>query len=416
MYRSEFLERDLAILQEISRAIVVSDDVGTIACLMLDLAIRHTGAEKGSLMLLDGNQELSILDSRGIDPSLAATYRVRVGEGVAGMVARSGEAVLVEDIRTDARFLSVGRDRYRTRSFISCPILGEVGVLGVLNINDKISGEPFTPLEFSLLKIVASQAAIALKNARLLHRLKSKALELEEVNRMLVESDIVRTEFMTRISHELRTPLNSIKGAAFHLQNTERFAAGDQGEFQRMIGSETDKLIAIVETQLDFLHLGGSGRVLKKTVFPFGYHLLETLRSRVLGEVMASKNLTLRVEPESGPVEVLGDFILVNQMLVNLIEGVIHYLEDGAAMTCSLEKGDQIELSLISSSRLPESVLKNHFGGDSFYYDDQSSGSIRLHLALKTAEAHGWKWLGVSDDSGFRITLQIPHAPSGALD
>jgi len=104
------------------------------------------------------------------------------------------------------------RDRYKTKSFISCPILHKNRLLGVLNINDKKDGSPFTNDEFTLIKTISNQAAIIIQNAFLMNQLKMKATDLEEVNKKLIEFDVSKTEFLTRVSHELRTPLNSIKG------------------------------------------------------------------------------------------------------------------------------------------------------------------------------------------------------------
>ena len=86
---------------------------------------------------------------------------MKVGEGIAGRVAKKREAVLVEDIRTDPHFHDTGRDRYRTRSFISCPLVSKKKLLGVLNVNDKKDMSPFSQHEFVLVKSIANHAAIA---------------------------------------------------------------------------------------------------------------------------------------------------------------------------------------------------------------------------------------------------------------
>jgi signal transduction protein with GAF and PtsI domain len=96
-------ESSLPILREISNAMIVSDDITSIAELMLDLAIRYTSAEKGSLMLANDRGELYILASRGIDRNLARTYKTRIGEGIAGTVAEHRSPVIVTDIGTDKR-------------------------------------------------------------------------------------------------------------------------------------------------------------------------------------------------------------------------------------------------------------------------------------------------------------------------
>src|SRR3990172_2954960 len=125
MERSELFATQLSVLQEISNAIVATDNISAIANLMLDLAINYTGAEKGSLMLLNDSGELYILTARGIGTHLFNSYRVKIGEGIAGAVAEKRIPVLVTDIDTDDRFRRQKRDRYKTKSFISCPIVSK---------------------------------------------------------------------------------------------------------------------------------------------------------------------------------------------------------------------------------------------------------------------------------------------------
>jgi len=255
MRKVDIYKKKFSILQDLSNAIVISDNINTIANLLLDFAINYTNAEKGSLMLVTERNEMSILASRGFEPQTDRSYRVKIGDGIAGSVAQSRQPVLVEDIEKESSFKNLLRNRYKTKSFISCPLTISNKLLGVLNINDKKDGTPFNADEFELLQTLANHAAIALENAFLLNQLKSKALELEEINKKLLETDILKTEFLTRVSHELRTPLNSLKGAIYFLQNNTKIEKDEQTEFHGIISTETDKLVSIVENLLNFLRI-----------------------------------------------------------------------------------------------------------------------------------------------------------------
>ena len=403
-----FWEKNLAILQEISNAIVSSDNVNTVAHLMLDLAINYTAAEKGSLMVLNGQGELCILSARGLDYKLARTYREKLGEGVAGIVAQEGEPVLVRDIEDDRRFRHARRDHYRTRSFISCPVKGKSGLLGVLNINDKKDGEPFTEEEFALIQLIASQAAVALKNAMLINQLKAKAAELEDVNRKLIDAGVEKTEFLTRVSHELRTPLNSIKGATYLLSHGGEEVSETQQELHGIIGSETEKLISIVEKQLDFLRAADQERIKKNSLLKVDEILRETFQSSLLQKSLAEKQLQLEIDFGSRIPEIVGDKVLVSQMFINLFDGVVFYLAPGSRLTVNTRENSCVEVSLEASAPLPEALCKDFFSNRNFYYLDGQEGSIRLHLALKAAEAHGWQMSARNGEKGFRLLLSIP--------
>jgi len=233
----------IALVTDLTEIILGTDNISGIANQVLDIVVRHTGAAKCSLMLLNDRRELSIVASRGIDLEISREYRSRIGQGIAGMVVRNTEPVLVDDITTDTRFRGMGRGNgYRTPSFISCPIRGRKRMIGLLNASDRKDLLPFTEQGFELLQLISHQAAVALENAFLMAQLREKAAELEEMNRKLMEGDLLKTEFLTRISHELRTPLNSIKGSIYYLESADRLTREDQKEFYAIISKETEKL------------------------------------------------------------------------------------------------------------------------------------------------------------------------------
>src|SRR5512139_2184807 len=308
MENPEIIEKKFLILEEISNAIVVTDNIDAVANLMLDLAMNYTNAEKGSMMLINECGELYVRAAKGIDIQLINVYREKLGEGIAGMVARDRSPVLVPDIDQDIRFRSKRRNHYKTKSFISCPIICKGRLLGVFNINDKKTGESFDEDEFALLKIIANQAAITLENAFLMNQMRSKAAELEVINRELIESDVARTEFLTRISHELRTPLNSIKGAIYYLVQGANVDRDRQKEFFDIIAHETNDLGSSVENLLKFLSLEDETRIMKKSVIELPTLLNnEVLNSKPLEVFLARKNLQVTVNIEKNVSHIVGD-------------------------------------------------------------------------------------------------------------
>lgn len=264
MEHPDLVEKKFSILHEISNAIVLTDNVNTVANLMLELAVNYTNAEKGSLMLVNNREELYILAVRPADTLLVdITYKERIGEGIAGIVAKNRRPVLVRDIDKDRRFKGKKRDHYKTKSFISCPVIFKNRLLGVFNINDKKNGEPFSEEEFVLINIIANQAAITIENALLMNQLRSRTTRLEEINRKLVEDDAAKTEFLTRISHDLRTPLNSIKGSIYYLGQNAEISVEKRREFFEIIARGVVELADSVEHFLNFLRRENETRMIK---------------------------------------------------------------------------------------------------------------------------------------------------------
>ncbi|VAX32107.1 HD-GYP domain [hydrothermal vent metagenome] len=410
MENQELFEKKFSILQEISSAIVITDDITAIANLMLDLAINYTNAEKGSLMLTNDRGELYILAARGIDIQLIKTYRIKIGEGIAGTVAKTLVPVLVEDIENDTRFKENKRDRYKTLSFISCPIVSKNKLHGVLNINDKRDGTPFTEDEFDLITIIANQAAIALENAFLMKQLKLKATELENINRKLIETDVAKTEFIANISHELRTPLNSIKGAIYYLQQSVKMAEDEQKEFHNIISNETGKLISIVENLLDFLRLEDEVRVVKKSIINLADILQEILNSKSLKVILTRKNLQLKIDIKDGISDIVGDKIRVVQFFINLIEGLSYYLERGDSIGITAEENGCVRVKVILSRRLPQAILPYLINSRHLFHTDQPEEKLKLYLAKRVAEFHKWNLAAENIEDAFLISITIPRS------
>jgi len=409
-------EKKFSILQEISNALVVTDNLSAIANLMLDLAINYTRAEKGSLMLVNERDELYILAGRGIDLNLVRTYRAKIGEGIAGVVAMNRAPMLVEDLANEPQFKGLPRDRYRTNSFVSCPIISKNRLLGVLNINDKSDGASFNDDEFSLIKIIANQAAIALENAILVSQLRFKAAELEGINRKLIESDVVKTEFITRVSHELRTPLNSIKGSVYYLQQSERLSRREQEEFYDIISGEADKLIGIVENQLDFLRFEDETMLITKTVVSLREVLSEVCGSKSIKTLFARKGMTLKVEVGEGVSDVVGDRIRIVQFFLNILEGLSHFLERGDEVVISARENDQIHVSICLPRRLPDSITPYLFSSNHLFQTDVPDEKLKLYLARKVVDIHRWDLVAENTAAGLVVSLAIPKSTRQKVD
>lgn len=412
----QLLEKKFLILQEISHLITATNDINALANFLLDRAIEYTNAEKGSLMLLNEKDELYILASRGFDMQFIETYRVRLGEGIAGIVAQDRIPVLVEDIDGDERFNRKKRDHYKTKSFISCPLISRDKMLGVININDKKDVAPFREDEFNLLKVIADQAAIALENAFLLNQLRIKAAELEEINRKLIETDVDKTEFITRISHELRSPLNSIKGAIYYLQQSEKLKRNKLKEFYDIILTETTGLTSIVNNLLDFLRLENEAIVIKKSLINLESILREITEAKGLNSILTQKNLLLKIDIGKGTFNIVGDKIRVVQLFINLIEGLSYYIDSGNTIEMKVKEGDVIKIDLTASQRIPDGVLSFFFDSKYIFHAEQSAEKIKLYLAKKVVETHGWGFDAKNVNNTFLISLIIPKSSREKLE
>ncbi len=119
------------------------------------------------------------------------------GEGVAGWIAENAESVMIEDVNRDPRFN--GRidtiTGFETHSIIGVPLLTNGRVFGVIELINKLNGEPFSAYELKILRTVADFAAIAIEKIyylRALQRLATTDPLTGVYNRRSLERSLAR--------------------------------------------------------------------------------------------------------------------------------------------------------------------------------------------------------------------------------
>lgn len=142
--------------------------------------------ENCSLMAYDPLNEVLTLDAAlGLPSNMVGQIHVKMGEGIAGWVAQNQKPVLLKDVSKDSRFANhQGRLDYKTRSVLSVPIVHNGGLLGVLNVNNKRSGEAFLEDDLNLLLGISGQISQAIANASLHEKTDSQVAELSLIQEL----------------------------------------------------------------------------------------------------------------------------------------------------------------------------------------------------------------------------------------
>jgi GAF domain-containing protein len=158
---------------------------------IVEVARAIFGARAASIMLLDEESgELVFEAVTGEGEDTLVGRRIPSGTGLAGWVAESGQAVVIEDVAADPRFAvdQAQRTGYVPKGLMAAPLLREDRVLGVLNVLDRPERRRFSVAEMELLSLFADQAAVALDlllHARRVERLMGSAGdELDGVARL----------------------------------------------------------------------------------------------------------------------------------------------------------------------------------------------------------------------------------------
>jgi diguanylate cyclase (GGDEF)-like protein len=153
--------RALAQFQEFLRDVAPSLDSNALYTEVLKKFNEIMKAERSSLMLYNQEaEELSLEAAVGADFEATSKIRVRIGEGVSGAVLYSGLPFLVRNVDTDRRVRSIRASKYKTKSFISYPIMLGGRKFGVLNLTDRLDGSAYSHPDLAVLDMIAPQLAL----------------------------------------------------------------------------------------------------------------------------------------------------------------------------------------------------------------------------------------------------------------
>jgi signal transduction histidine kinase/DNA-binding response OmpR family regulator/putative methionine-R-sulfoxide reductase with GAF domain len=178
----ERTRRRLEILYEVSRRLAAVHATNDILSLIVNEAVRLLGVDAAGLRLREGD-DLVVGARTESAALLMSRERLRMGESLSGVVAATGEPVIVEDLASDARY-----DDHHKRGalalgyhgFAGVPLRASGGVIGVLNVYSR-SGRRFRPDELSLLSALADQASLAIEKSRLLQATQAREREFTKL-------------------------------------------------------------------------------------------------------------------------------------------------------------------------------------------------------------------------------------------
>jgi len=162
------LSQELTIFHDVAKALTSSLDLDSILQTIMEKMAEYFRPDTWSLLMVDEEKsELYFAIAVGAAAEVLAEARVKVGEGIAGWVAKHGEALIVPEVQNDPRF-SPRLDEltnWQTRSIICVPLRSKHRVLGVIQlVNVNVGG--LSEQELFFLNALCDYAAISIENAR----------------------------------------------------------------------------------------------------------------------------------------------------------------------------------------------------------------------------------------------------------
>lgn len=191
----------LLALNHISRAVSGQRDLDGILKVALDNVLEIVNGSVGGILLLDEkNETLTYRVQRGLSAVYAEEMRMRLGEGIAGRVAETGEPVLLEDVsRSDIAARPDLVSAEGLKGFVSIPLKAKESIVGVMNLASHVAGR-FGADDVSLLSSIGDYLGTAIEQAKLQEGLRTGR---ERYQRLLQHSLTAQEEERKRIAREL---------------------------------------------------------------------------------------------------------------------------------------------------------------------------------------------------------------------
>ncbi|MBI9051716.1 MAG: GAF domain-containing protein, partial [Anaerolineaceae bacterium] len=344
---------ELEIITRLGHAIHGSLNLDSVLTAIIDAAVELTGAEEGSLLLLDEDTgELYMRAAKNFQEEFVRTFRLPIKDTLAGSVLQSGKPVLL-DPRTPEKI----KTEYLVKSLVYVPIQLNQNIFGVLGVDNRVSGTPFSDRDVKLLSAISEYAVIAIENARLysdttqernkletiLTRIKDGVIVLDQENKVLLVNKVAQKAFNLSSENLIGKPIQSIfrqKELIKLLENKiaennsewDEYTSDDEHTYSIQVNPIPDVGIAI--TMSDITYLKKLDRIKSDFVNTVSHDLRSPLTA-----IMGYVDLIERV----GPVNKMqSDFIRRVQISVQNITSMVDDLLNLGRIEAGFDTGQDV--------------------------------------------------------------------------
>jgi adenylate cyclase len=207
-----------------------------------------------SLLLLDNDRKsLEFAVTKGPKKDLVKKYKLRVGEGIAGWVVKTGKPILVNDVAKDKRWKRdiAAKIGYETNNVLCAPLIVRDKTIGAIEVINKNGVTPFTKDDLEVLSILANNIAIVLENAKLFELSDRKATELNTISEVSKRmNSVLKLDDLLKTIMQLAANLMNTEASSILLVDREsnelqfKIALGEKGEKVKRIRLKVGEGIA----------------------------------------------------------------------------------------------------------------------------------------------------------------------------
>ncbi|HSL75751.1 MAG TPA: ATP-binding protein [Candidatus Limnocylindrales bacterium] len=447
---------ELITLNEIGLAVSSTLDRDELVDRSLQAVTRHLRFDRALILLVDSERNV-LTGGRSIGGSPEMAARIAAAEipldeesALLSRIARADGPLLFRDVDTDpdednrefARLLEV-------TSFLGTPLVTKGRTVGILGVDNRLTGRDVLPGDGPLLYTVGSLIAGGLENARLYSELEEQKAVLEE--RVLERTaDLVearqaaeaateaKSRFLSNVSHELRTPLTSVVGFSRLISKRlsdvvfPAMGASDDPRVDRAMRQVTENLAIIVEEgerlttlineTLDLAKIE-AGRVDWRSEPVDIHEVIDRATAATASLLRPDSGPTLRVEVEPDLPTITGDRDRLLQVVINLISNAVKFTPEGSITIVAWHEVESgwVQVAVSDTGRgIADADQEKVF--EPFTQATDSTGlyphgtGLGLPICREIIEHHGgrlWLQSRLGAGSTFQFTLPIERGASG---
>lgn len=410
--------KELVAFFEISKTITSTWNLDDLLEKIMTAAVQITKARQGSLLLFDEERlGLSLKSLHGIS-GINKGVKLPLRRDMSEWLAVDGKSLLINKIRDGGWIERMGWLGNELRllisiPFASAPLMFQGSVLGVINVCQKPSEEDFTERDLTLLNVLASQAAIAIQNAKLYTQLQNKIDELEQTIKMLnqMQAQLIHSEKLASVGrlaagvvHEICNPLNVISG---HTQLLLMDIEKDSPLIKplRIIEEYVSQISKIANNLLKFAKPGQ----LQATTLNVNEVLEQTL-SLVENRIFL-KNIKIENNLSPSLPRVFGDGQQLKQVFLNMILNAEQAMSGGGDLTISTKltpEENSIEISFKDTGcGIPQQNIDKIF--DPFFTTKEGGAGLGLSVSYGIIKVHkGAIDVKSREGEGSTFTIKLP--------
>lgn len=392
-------------LVEVSVAINSTLELRSLLAIIMDHAADITGSEQASVMLYDSQtDQLRFVAASTRSSVIKELLNIPVPlEGsLAGTILRENQPIMRDDVTDDPLHFrdADAQSGFETRSVLGVPMQYKGELIGVLEAVNKVEGG-WTEEDSRNMMVLASQAAVAIRNAQMVEQLQRAYDELDQLDKL-------KNDFIAIASHELRTPLSVILGYATFLKEDAR---GEVSAHASAVLNSALRMRNLIEdmTNLRYLKLGEAE--LSKEHIPLAA-IFQAAQSDV-EDMAEAKSHTFEVHMPEMSLIVVVDRIKLGMAITNLLYNAIKFTPSGGCIRLSYErKPGAIWISVSDTGvGIPQDQLERIF--EEFHQVEdhmtRRHGGMGLGLSIARAlvQAHSGRLWAESSGAGQGSTFYI---------